>query len=69
MRTEDVLARFGSQKAAADAIGITRAAISQWGPVVPFISALRLEAMTDGELKLEHDAYDDRGRPKKTEGA
>ena len=65
MRTEDVLAHFGSQKAAADVLGITRAAVGQWGAIVPYISAMRLEAATSGALQITPGAYDDKGRPVK----
>jgi transcriptional repressor of cell division inhibition gene dicB len=65
MRTEDVLAHYGSQTAAAQVLGITRAAVGQWGDVVPFISALRLESLTGGKLQLNHEAYDEKGRPVK----
>jgi len=64
MRTEAVIARYGTQKAVAEVLGITRAAVGQWGAVVPYISAQRLEQATGGELRLEPEAYDDRGRPR-----
>lgn len=65
MRTEDVLAHYGSQTAAAEVLGITRAAVGQWGAIVPYISAMRLEAATSGVLEITPGAYDDKGRPRK----
>ena len=41
MRTQDVVKHFGSQAAVARSIGITAAAVSQWGELVPFESAYR----------------------------
>lgn len=53
MKTKDVLAFFGSQKAIAEAIGISPPAVSQWGDEVPqsrrksVEMAMRLEGVKD----------------------
>lgn len=62
MRTEDVIKHFGSQKATAQAIGVTQSAVSQWGELVPFESAYRLFLASRGELVFDPRVYD-RKRP------
>ena len=57
MKTCDVIQYFGSQAAAARALGITRSAISQWGEQVPLATAARLEKLTFGKLRLEIALY------------
>jgi len=42
MRKEDAFQAVGRPKAIAEAIGVTRQAISQWGEFVPENSALKL---------------------------
>jgi transcriptional repressor of cell division inhibition gene dicB len=64
MRKADALAHFGSKAAIANALGITRPAVGQWGEVIPYFSALRLEELSEGELHVDADAYDERGRPR-----
>lgn len=52
MRKSDVLAHFqGNQSAVARAIGIKRASVNQWGPVVPLDKALRLQDATKKDPK------------------
>lgn len=46
----------------AAAIRITRSAVSQWGPVVPYFAAVALEEKTKGKLKVDPALYE-RGRP------
>jgi DNA-binding transcriptional regulator YdaS (Cro superfamily) len=58
MKTEDVIKLYGSQAAAARALGITRSAVSQWGDVVPLATAARLEKITAGKLVLDLRFYD-----------
>lgn len=63
MNTKEVIQYFGSQSAAARALGITRSAISQWGELVPLATAARLEKLTYGRLKLNIDSYPQRPAP------
>lgn len=63
MNTSDVIRYFGSQSAAAKALGITRSAISQWGDLVPLATAARLEKLTNNRLKIEIEAYARRSVP------
>jgi len=59
MKTVDVVQHFGSQTAAAQALGINQAAVAQWGESPPELRQLQLEAVTGGALKAgpECDKY------------
>jgi DNA-binding transcriptional regulator YdaS (Cro superfamily) len=57
MKTADAVTYFGSGAALAAAVGISRAAVSQWGELVPLATAARLEKLTDGRLTLDIDTY------------
>ena len=70
MRKRDVIAFYGTISAAARRLGISPAAVSKWGEVIPEKRAARLHALTAGLLKYSIDDYtaDKRGRiPKSTE--
>ena len=51
MQTKDAIDYFGSTPRLAQALGITRKAIYQWGDEVPPARAIELERMTRGELR------------------
>ncbi|MFT6586057.1 MAG: DNA-binding transcriptional regulator YdaS (Cro superfamily) [Cognaticolwellia sp.] len=53
MRTSDVLLHFGSKTNTGKALGISKAAISQWGENVPQLRAYQIEKITGGELKCD----------------
>lgn len=53
MKTKDVLAHFGTQEAVGNALGISQAAVAQWGDDVPMLRAYELERITRGKLKVE----------------
>ena len=54
-----VISHFDSSPVAvARALGITRSAVSQWPELVPLKSALRLQALTEGALKVDMAAYE-----------
>lgn len=57
MKTKDAIAHFGTATAVADAVGISKAAVSQWGDRVPVASALMLERVTDGKLRFNLADY------------
>jgi len=58
MLKADVLAHFDhSPVAVARALGITRSAVNQWPDVVPLKSALKLEAVTGGSLRVDMEMY------------
>ncbi|ATM01292.1 Cro/Cl family transcriptional regulator [Aeromonas sp. CA23] len=51
MKKNDVLEYFGGVSKAANALGITRSAVSQWDDIVPESSAYKIESLTGGKLK------------------
>lgn len=59
MLKADVISHFeGSPIAVARALGITRSAVNQWRDLVPLKMALRLQAITEGELRVDMGSYD-----------
>lgn len=69
MRTATAVAHFRTQSAVADAAGVTPQAVSQWGPVVPYVSARKLAAASEGLLAIDVSLYDDRLRPISSDAA
>lgn len=65
MRKADVVAYFGSQTAAAKAVGVTKSAVSQWDEdrPIPLKCAIRAQAASSGGLKLDLALYE--GTPQK----
>lgn len=57
MRKKEVIAHFGSQRAVAQALRISDAAVSQWKEIIPEKDAYRLEAITAGALKYQGEIY------------
>jgi DNA-binding transcriptional regulator YdaS (Cro superfamily) len=57
MRKKAVLDHFGGPSATARALGIKHQAVSQWGKLVPWRTAYRVEALTDGVLKVDPRQY------------
>lgn len=51
VKKSDVLEYFGGVSKAANALGITRSAVSQWDETIPESSAYKLESLTGGKLK------------------
>lgn len=65
MLKADAMAHFdNSPVAVARAINLTRSAVNQWKRVVPLDKALRLQAATNGALRVDPSLYD--GLPEKT---
>jgi transcriptional regulator with XRE-family HTH domain len=59
MLKSDVYAHFkSSPRAIARTLGISRSAVQQWPKVVPLKSALKLEALTKGALRVDMSAYE-----------
>ena len=52
MQKNEVLEFFGNANKAAKALGISRAAISQWGDEVPELRAFQIQQLTKGKLKF-----------------
>jgi len=57
MKTLDAISHYGSAARLADAMGISRAAVSQWGDTVPASAAALLEKMTGGVLVFDPNVY------------
>lgn len=57
MKTQDAIAHFGSAAALARAANITKAAVSQWGDLVPLGTAVVLQDVTQGALALDVSVY------------
>ncbi len=57
MYKKDVLAHFGRASEIAKALGISAAAISQWGDVIPEKNAYRLQEITHKKLKVDKELY------------
>lgn len=57
MRTDEVVKVFGTQKALADAIGVSHSAVYKWGELVPAsrVQSVRM-AMRERAEQLEADA-------------
>lgn len=62
MRTSAAVKHFKKRIRIAEQLKITRAAVYQWGDIVPLASAYELERLTGGKLKVDHALYQ-RGRP------
>ncbi len=53
MKTELAVDYFGTKAAIADALGIKRSAVSQWGETIPKGRAYQIEVLTGGMLKAD----------------
>ena len=62
MLKKTVVDHFKGTANVARALGITYVAVAKWGAVVPLISAMEVERITGGALKVDHAMYR-RGRP------
>lgn len=57
MYTNDAVQHFGGRRQLAEALGITRQAVEQWGAVVAEGVAWRLQVMTGGKLIVNEAKY------------
>ena len=57
MLKSDVKKYYGSFVPAAQALGVSPSAISQWGDVIPEKQAYRLENLTRGKLSVDLSLY------------
>lgn len=62
MLKQTVLDHFKTPSNVARALDISPAAVTKWGAVVPYFSAVEIERVTGGALKVCADMYE-RGRP------
>ncbi|BAQ75267.1 uncharacterized protein POS17_3573 [Pseudomonas sp. Os17] len=58
MLTEDAVTFFKSKSKLAAALGISPAAVSQWGVRVPQLRQYQLQALSGGELKVSSTKQD-----------
>ncbi len=65
MNKSSVVDFYGSQRAIANALGVSDQAISHWGDVIPKGAALELEKLTNGALKCDLSLYKGRQRKNK----
>lgn len=57
MYKKDVLAYFEKMSEVARVLGISVAAISQWGEIIPEKNAYRLQIITNQKLKVDESLY------------
>ena len=62
MLTATAIEHYGTQAALARALNVTRSAINQWGEIVPQGAAYKLQALTEGVLKVDPENYGKSGR-------
>lgn len=60
MRTKAAIKHYGNRARVAAILGISRAAVSKWGAVVPAGSAIQLEALSDGALRVIPSLYENK---------
>lgn len=60
MRKADVIAYFGTQTAAAKAMGCTKSAVNQWEEdrPIPLERAIRAQVASNGDLKVDLSVYE-----------
>jgi hypothetical protein len=59
MFTEDAVKVFGSKAAIAEVLDCSASAVSQWGELVPPLSAAKLAKRSNGKLTFDPDRYED----------
>lgn len=64
MYTDDAVRHFGGRRQVAEALGITRQAVEQWGKIVARGMAYELQVITQNELVVDPSKY--KKRRKKT---
>jgi len=57
MLTNDAVQYYGGRRQLADALGITRQAVEQWGKVVAEGMAYKLQVLTRGDLVVDPKKY------------
>jgi hypothetical protein len=56
MKTSEAVARFGSVRGLAEALGVTEQAIYLWGEYPPALRQYEIEELTRGKLKAERSS-------------
>jgi DNA-binding transcriptional regulator YdaS (Cro superfamily) len=60
VKTSDAVQHFGGRRQVAEALGVTRQAVSKWGKYVAEGSAYKLQHITKGKLKVIEKAYENK---------
>lgn len=58
MKSTDVFKHFGTQTAAADALGMAQSSVASWGEYPPVSRQLLIERITLGALKAEPGSFE-----------
>lgn len=66
MLTKDAVSFFNGKSKLAAALGVSPAAISQWGEVVPHLRQFQLQALSGGTLMAVEKNHRDNGVSKAT---
>lgn len=62
MKKSDLIRHFGNQSKTAEALGITKSAVSQWPEIVPEGIAYKAQIVTGGALRADPALYDHKRR-------
>lgn len=62
MKTDQVIAFYGTKTAIAKVLGISQVAVTRWGAVVPEKRAARLERLSAGKLIYDPVFYENKDR-------
>lgn len=57
MQKAKVIAHYGTPAATAKALGMSRQRVHEWPELVPIDTAVALELLTEGILRVDEDAY------------
>lgn len=57
METKAAIQHYGTQRALAEALGISQASVSLWGDIVPPLRQIQLERLTEGTLRASPDVF------------
>ena len=57
MKTSEVIEFFGSARLTAEALGMTPAAVHNWGETVPATRQAHVELATKGKIKRDKPVY------------
>ncbi|WP_118987095.1 Cro/CI family transcriptional regulator [Photorhabdus sp. CRCIA-P01] len=57
MFKDDAIKFFGNQRAIAEKLNVSDAAVSQWKNVIPERATLKLNRITNGKLKYNPELY------------
>lgn len=64
MYKKEVIEYFGSKTKTAKALGITHSAVCYWKEIIPELSAIKLEKITNRALKYDENLYKKRKKSK-----